>query len=413
MYHRRTDCRCCGSAELSQFLQLGPQPLANSFPKSAEAFAEELFFPLDVQFCPRCSLVQIPDVVSPEVLFREYIYVTGTSDTMAKHNPIYAASVAELAQLGAGDLVVEAASNDGSLLSCFQKQGQRVVGVEPARNIAEMARARGVETVAEFFDTASAAHVRDTYGPARAFVANNVFAHVDDPSGFLAAAASLLTDDGLAVFESPYIEGFAEELEYDTVYHEHLAYFSAKALMHLCERNDMVIVRLDFTPVHGGSFRLHAGKRKHYREHSADALACIAKEEKAGYHSLARWERFTADVHKNRDMLREQLGSLHAAGKTMAAYGAPAKGNTLLNFCKIGTDWLPYTVDKNPLKVGMYTPGMHLPVRPVETLLEQQPDYVLILPWNLAPEIVRQQAEYRDRGGQFLLPLPVPRPFAG
>ncbi len=262
MYHRRTDCRCCGSTGLQQFLQLGPQPLANSFPRSVEAFAEELFFPLDVQFCPVCSLVQIPDVISPEVLFRDYIYVTGTSDTMAKHNPAYAASVAEIAKLGAGDLVVEAASNDGSLLSCFLRQGQRVVGVEPARNIAEMARARGVETVAEFFNAESAAYVRDTYGPARVFVANNVLAHVDDPSGFLAAAASLLADDGLAVFESPYIEGFAEGLEYDTVYHEHLSYFSAKALMRLCERNGLVIVRLDFTPVHGGSFRLHAGKRR-------------------------------------------------------------------------------------------------------------------------------------------------------
>jgi len=347
--------------------------------------------------------------VSPEVLFRDYIYVTGTSDTMALHNEAYARSVASLLSLQKGDLVVEAASNDGSLLACFQRLGQRVVGVEPALNIAEMARTRGIETVAEFFDTSSAGRVRELHGAARAFVANNVFAHVDDPSGFLAAANSLLSDDGLAIFESPYISGFAEGLEYDTVYHEHLSYFGAKALMHLCERNDMVMVRLDLTPVHGGSFRLHAGKRRHYHEHSADALALVAAEEKAGFDTLARWERFASDVTRNREQLREKLGALQAAGKTLAAYGAPAKGNTLLNYCAIGTEWLPYTVDKNPLKVGLYTPGMHLPVLSVGTLLERQPDYTLILPWNFAAEIARQQAEYVARGGQFLLPLPSPR----
>ncbi|MBL8230825.1 MAG: class I SAM-dependent methyltransferase [Bryobacterales bacterium] len=412
MYHRRNTCRCCGSGDLSLFLSLGPTPLANAFLKSEADYPGELSFPLDLRFCNRCSLVQICDIISPEVLFRDYIYVTGTSDTMALHNDAYAAEVFEVQSIQPGDLVVEAASNDGSLLSCFQRRGSRTVGIEPARNIAEMARARGIETVSEFFDAGQANRIRERFGPARSFIANNVLAHVDDPAGFLSAAASLLTDDGLAIIESPYIEGFAEGLEYDTVYHEHLSYFSAKALMHLCERNGMIIMRFDLTPVHGGSFRMYAGKKSYYGQHSAQALDRAAAEDSAGYHSIAYWENYAKRVWRNRELLRALLGQLHEDGKSLAAYGAPAKGNTLLNYCQIGTDWIPYTVDRSPLKVGKLTPGMHLPVLPVETLLERQPDYVLILPWNFASEIVRQQAEYLRRGGQFLLPLPDPGPLS-
>ena len=213
----------------------------------------------------------------------------------------------------------------------------------------------------------------------------------------------------MVIIESPYIEGFAEYLEYDTVYHEHLCYLSATALKYMCEANGLVIVRFDLTPVHGGSFRMYAGKQSYYKKHSDQALARVEKERDAGYHSLERWQRFAADVESNRESLLGLLDSLRGQGKSIAGYGAPAKGNTLLNYCGIGTETLPYTVDKNPMKVGLYTPGMHIPVLPVETLLELQPDYLLILPWNFAPEIMRQESEWASRGGKFVLPIPNPR----
>ena len=409
VYRLRTDCRACGGTRLRKFVELGPQPLANAFPRSPDEFASEAKYSLDVYFCEQCSLVQILDVIDPEVLFRDYIYVTGTSDTIAAHNVKYAQAVVDRLRLGADDLVVEIASNDGSLLSCFQKHGVRTLGVEPATNIAEIARGRGIETVNRFFDRETAADVRDSYGNAKAVIGNNVFAHVDDSRGFLRGCRDLLADDGLVIIEAPYLREMIERLEYDTVYHEHLCYFSVTALRTLCESAGLSLVAVDRVPVHGGSIRMYAGRRERYPEHSPQALAMIDEERSLGLTTFARFEKFGADVQENRRAVRELLTSLVASGKRVAGYGAPAKGNTLLNYCGIGTDLLPYTVDKSALKVGRYTPGMHLPVKPTATLLEEQPDYVVILAWNFADEIMRQQSEYAARGGRFIIPIPSPR----
>jgi SAM-dependent methyltransferase len=408
--HRlRTDCRACGAGHLHKFLELGPQPLANAFPRSSDEFADEERYPLDVYFCEQCSLVQLLDVIDPEVLFRDYIYVTGTSETIAAHNVKYAQAVVDRLELGADDLVVEVASNDGSLLSCFQRHGVRTLGVEPATNIAEIARARGIETVNRFFDQETAADVRATHGAAMAVIGNNVFAHVDDSRGFLRGCRDLLADDGLVIIEAPYLREMIEKLEYDTVYHEHLCYFSVTALRTLCESAGLSLVAVDRMPVHGGSIRMYAGRRERYPEHSAQALAMIQEEETLGLTTLPRFERFAADVEENRRTVRDLVTSLVESGKRVVGYGAPAKGNTLLNYCAISTDLLPYTVDKSSLKVGRYTPGMHLPVRPTSTLLDEQPDYVMILAWNFADEIMRQQSEYASRGGRFIIPIPSPR----
>jgi SAM-dependent methyltransferase len=407
--HRvRTTCRACGSTAPRKFLALGNQPLANSFLRSAEELATEPAFPLDVYLCERCGLVQLMDVIDPEVLFRNYIYVTGTSDTIAAHNRGYAKTVVELQHLGAADLVVEVASNDGSLLACFQPYGVRTLGVEPAKNIAAIARERGVETVDEFFDSQQAAALRARYGPAKAVIGNNVLAHVDDTQDFLRGAASLLTPDGLVITEVPYLGEFMERGEYDTVYHEHLCYFSVSALMTLCEAVGLVIVRVDRVPVHGGSLRMYAGLASTHGDHGAAVRAMAAEERTAGLVSFPRYERFAAGVAENRRQVVALLERLKAEGRSVAGYGAPAKGNTLLNYCGIDTRLVPYTVDRSPHKVGMMTPGMHIPVLPVSTLLERQPDYVLILAWNFADEIMRQQAEYKRRGGQFIIPIPKP-----
>jgi len=411
IHQKRTTCRACGSNgnSLKPFLELGPTPLANSFLKTSDDFSREDAFPLDVYFCENCSLVQLLDVIDPEVLFRDYIYVTGTSETMAVHNRQYAQTVADLQQLTADDLVVEVASNDGSLLAYFKEHGVRTLGVEPARNIAEMARQKGIETVNEFFNAETAAQVRAEYGPAKAVIANNVLAHVDDTQDFLRGCKSLLAENGLVIIEAPYLKELLDRLEYDTIYHEHLCYFSITALLHLCDAVGLSIVRIDHVPVHGGSLRMYAGAKEDYPHHAAEVLAQAAEEEQLGMTGAACYDQFAQNVIDNRQAILDLLHQLKDEGKVVAAYGAPAKGNTLLNYCHIGPDLIPYTVDRNPLKVNLYTPGMHIPVRPVSTLVDEQPDYVLILAWNFAPEIIRQQQAYRDRGGKFIIPIPEPK----
>ncbi len=405
----RTTCRACGEARLTRFLELGPQPLANAnLARIAEA-ADELTFPLDVYFCESCSLVQLADVIDPEVLFRHYLYVTGTSETIAAHNLAYAATVTELLHLGADDLVVEVASNDGSLLACFKDLGVRTLGVEPATNIAQMAREKGIDTVGDFFTGSTGARLRAERGAARAVIGNNVLAHVDDTADFLRGARALIDGDGLVITEVPYAREMLTRLEYDTVYHEHLCYFSITALLRLCETAGLCVVRVDEVSVHGGSLRMYAGRIEHYGAHHPDVLRMADAEREIGLTSLDRWQQFAIDVKNQRRGLLDLLANLRVEGKSVAAYGAPAKGNTLLNYCGIGTDQIAYTVDRNPLKIGTLTPGMHLPVLPVETLLERQPDYVLILAWNFADEIMRQQAEYHRKGGRFIVPIPTPR----
>jgi SAM-dependent methyltransferase len=383
-------------------------PLANAFVRSPDEFAAEPSFPLDLYFCHGCSFVQLLDVIDHEVLFRHYLYASGTSDTIAAHNRELAATVVGQLGLGGGDLVVEVASNDGSLLKCFQAQGVRVLGIEPAGNIAARARAAGLDTVERFFSSTVAADVGASHGRAAAVVANNVLAHVDDPRDFLAGARSLLRPGGVVIVEVPYLRELLDRLEYDTVYHEHLGYFSVGAIVALADAAGVSVVRVDRVTVHGGSIRVSFQSRDEVPAHAPAVLELVRMEEENGLGRLSRYERFARDVERNRESVLALLRQLVAAGRSVAGYGAPAKGNTLLNYCGIDGRLLPYTVDKSPLKVGMYTPGTHIPVLPVSTLLERQPDYVLVLAWNFADEIIRQQHEYRERGGQFILPIPDP-----
>ncbi len=405
VHHVRTTCRACGTDTLRRFLALGPQPLANAFPRDQADITAEQFFPLDVYFCETCSLVQLADVIDPAVLFSDYIYVTGTSATIADHNVRYAQAVADRLSLRSGDFVVEVASNDGSLLTCFQQRGAEVLGVEPARNIAAIAVERGIPTDNRFFNHAVAKELRATHGPARAVIGNNVLAHVDDTRDFLRGFAELLADDGLGIVEVPYAREMLERLAYDTIYHEHLCYCTVTSLARLAEAAGLSIAHVDRVPVHGGSLRVFLQRGG---SHGEQPLAMMGEEDALGLADFATWHGWASLVARNRHALRLLLEDLRAKGKSVAGYGAPAKGNTLLNYCGIDPTLVPYTVDKNPLKVGRLTPGMHIPVKSVDTVLRERPDYVLILAWNFADEIMEQQAAYRAQGGRFIVPVPTP-----
>ena len=405
---KRVTCRGCEGKELEKFLELGPTPLANSFLKSESEFQGEKSFPLDVYVCHTCSLVQLLDVVAPEVLFREYIYVTGTSETVASHNEEYADTLMSLAEISKDELVLEVASNDGSLLKCFKKRGARVVGIEPAENIAAIAEASGVETMNDFFDLGTALKAKEVYGRAKAVIGNNVLAHVDETVDFLKGCKEIVEESGLVVVEVPYLGDLLEKLEYDTIYHEHLCYFSIQALLRIYERAGLSVLKIDRRPIHGGSLRVYAGPHEVHGHHSPEVAEYAAKEEKEGFTSAEKYMEFAAKVRQNREELLELLRDKIDAGSKIAAYGAPAKGNTLLNYCGIGRELVGFTVDKNKMKVGAFTPGMHIPVLPTTALMEQQPDYVLILAWNFADEIMRQQSGYRESGGKFIIPIPKP-----
>ena len=405
---RRTTCRSCGGSKLELFLDLGTIPLANSLLTEEQLRQPEPAFPLEVYFCHDCALVQLLHVVNPEVLFSHYLYVSGTSTTLAQHNEKLCDAVTSELHLGAQDLVVEIASNDGSLLKWFRKKNIRTLGVEPAQNIAKMAREAGIETINEFFGAGVAERIGGKYGQASAIIGNNVLAHVDANVAFLTAARKLLKPGGRVIIEVPYLGEMVDRVEYDTIYHEHLCYFSVTALMRLFAEAGLALDRVDHVPIHGGSLRLW-GKHGDAGGHSASVQEQAAREKAVGLAGIARFQEFSKLVQRQREQLLAVLKQLKREGKSVVGYGAPAKGNTLLCYCGVGTDLIPYTVDMSPLKVGLHCPGSHLPVSPTKRIFDEQPDYVLILAWNFAPEIMKFLQPFKDKGGKFILPIPEPK----
>ena len=408
-YNRKT-CRACGGFELESFLNLGEQPLANGFLSAPSEFAEEKRYPLVVYRCKNCSLVQLLDVISPDELFRNYLYLTGTSETIAQHNKEYATAVVSEMKLNSESLVVEVASNDGSLLTCFAKKGVKTLGIEPARNIAKTARSRGIETIDEFFNYDLAREVRAKKGPARVVIANNVLAHVDEPIDFLKGCGELIEEDGHVIAEVPYLGDLLNALEYDTIYHEHLCYFSVIALMELCERAGLTIVQIKRMPVHGGSLRVIAKLRGGDSSVQAQEVIELAAEERSkNYHNSGPYREFATAVADHRIRLLGLVNKLLDRGKTIAGYGASAKGNTLLNYAGLNREHLKYLADRNSLKIDRYSPGAHVLVKPVSELDKDPPDFLLILAWNFADEIMEQQVGFAKRGGRFILPIPEPK----
>ncbi len=402
-----TTCRSCGRLGLVPVLDLGSQPLANRLRREDELVTEEPRYPLDLAVCPGCALVQITESVDPEVLFGEYPYFSSVIPSLVAHAKEIATRLVAERGLGPESLAMEIASNDGYLLQHYRDAGVRVLGVDPARNIAAVAEERGIPTRCAFFGRDVAAElVAEGYRP-DVVHANNVMAHVPDLNGFVAGVATLLGDRGRLVTESPYLADLLDHVEFDTIYHEHLCYYSLTALDRLFTRHGLVVEDVERLPIHGGSLRLTVASQDVAARGPA-VLALLEEERAWGVDDTATYEAFGERVRALGRDLSTLIDGLSSDGARVAAYGASAKGSTLLNTFGIGRDRLEFIADASPHKQGLFAPGTALPIVGPEALLERRPDYVLLLAWNFADEILAQQQAYRDAGGRFIVPVPAP-----
>jgi hypothetical protein len=406
MSSTKSSCRSCGAAPLSPVLSLGSTPLANALLREEDLERPELRYPLELVFCPTCALVQITETVPPEQLFRQYLYFSSFSETMLAHARQLTAKLVTDLQLASSSMAMEIASNDGYLLQYYKQAGVPVLGIEPAENVARVAVERGIPTVAEFFGVELARKLVSDGQRADVLHANNVLAHVADLVGFVDGIREILAPDGVAVIEFPYLRDMIDGCEFDTIYHEHLCYFSLAAIRHLFERRGLRILDVERLALHGGSLLLQVVRAESGRVSTPAVATMLDEERKIGMDTVAFYEGFARRVLEIKQRLLSLLQQLKADGGRIAAYGAAAKGSTLLNTFGVGRETLDFVVDRNVHKQGLYMPGVRLPIVAPERLTEQMPSHTLLLTWNFAEEILRQQAEYRRRGGKFIVPIP-------
>jgi len=399
-------CRGCGASLRQTFVDLGAQPLANSYLEPAALNRMEPFFPLHVRVCGTCFLVQLPEVESPESIFGDYAYFSSFSDLWLRHAEEYVGRMVERLALDADSHVIEIASNDGYLLQYLVARGVPVLGIEPAANVARVAEERGVPTLVAFFGVETARRLVDEGRGADLIAGNNVLAHVPDLQDFVGGLAIALNPGGTITLEFPHLMRLISERQFDTIYHEHFSYLSLLALEPILSRHGLAVVDVDRLTTHGGSLRLYL---RHAGEDVAptEAVAELRDDEaSAGLGELETYVGYAEEVAEVKRDLLDFLIQARRDGRRVVGYGAPAKGNTLLNYCGVRGDLVEYTVDRSPHKQGLFLPGVHLPIHAPERILEDRPDYVLILPWNLADEIVEQLAAVREWGGRFAVPVP-------
>jgi len=405
-------CRHCGAPLTRTFVDLGMSPLCESYLDADQLDEMEPFYPLRVYVCDQCLLVQLQEYVSPETIFREYAYFSSYSDSWVDHARVYTDRIIERLQLNRDSCVVEVASNDGYLLQWFVARDIPVLGIEPAANVAQVAIRKGVPTLVKFFGRATARDLAAAGRHADLLIGNNVLAQVPDLNDFVAGLQVLLAPRGVVTVEFPHLMRLVAGNQFDTIYHEHFSYFSFLAAERVFAAHRLVVFDVEELETHGGSLRLYA---RHVEDSSKPVAPRVrelaAAEEAAGLRRPDYYAAFEERVKDTKRRLLEFLIQARRQGRTIVGYGAPGKGNTLLNYCGIRTDFLPYTVDKSPYKQGKFLPGTHIPVHAPEKIRETRPDYVLILPWNLKDEIIRQLACIREWGGQFVVPIPEPRVY--
>jgi len=404
-----TNCRMCKSNKITKFLDLGKTALADNFLTKNQLEEKEEEYPLNVYCCDECGLWQLGYVVSPELMFNQnYPYDSSTTQTGKDHYTKMGISISERFHLKPKSLAIDVGSNVGVLLSGFKSKGLEVLGIEPSSNVADIAKKNGINTMVEFFSSKLAEEIQKKYGKASVITGTNVFAHINDLDDFIVAADHLLTEDGIIIIEAPYLLNLIENLEYDTIYHEHLSYLSLKPMVKFFKKFGMEVFDVEMQKIHGGTLRYFIG-RTGKRSISKNVEDYLSLENKKRIHSIDRLEEFSTSVQEHHKKLKSLLTSLKKDGKKIVGVSAPAKGNTLLNYCKIGPELLDYVTERNPLKIGKFTPGMHIPVLSDEILLEEKPDYALLLAWNFADEIIKNNQKFRNIGGKFIIPIPTPK----
>jgi 2-polyprenyl-3-methyl-5-hydroxy-6-metoxy-1,4-benzoquinol methylase len=399
-------CRFCQTGLEHTFVDLGLSPLANSYVKREALSRPQQFYPLHTRVCANCFLVQLEQFEAPEHIFSDYAYFSSFSDSWLRHAEAYVEQMLREKLVSSASRVVEIASNDGYLLQYFQRRGVSVLGVEPAANVAAEARRKGIPTEGSFFGAESARRLREVHGPADLLVANNVLAHVPGINDFVRGIAMWLAPEGLATLEFPSLRRLIEENQFDTIYHEHFSYLSLMTVRRIFAAHGLIVHDVEELPTHGGSLRIYARPARAQPQETARLRATLQAEEAFGMNRIETYRAFTERVQRTKRRLLAFLIEAREAGKTIAGYGAPAKGNTLLNYCGIRTDFLEFTVDRSPHKQNTWLPGSLIPVRGPEAIREHRPDYLLILPWNLREEIMGQMAFIREWGGRFVTPIP-------
>lgn len=401
-YHKRTTCRICDSKNLKQFLDLGRTPLANSLVKKCNLNKKENTFPLSVYFCQDCSLVQVLDVVNPEILFSDYYFMTSASSPSVDHFKKYSARILKDFIKSSKDLVVDIGGNDGTLLNEL-KNDCKVLNIEPAHNIAKVARKKGIETINRFFTKNLAKEIIKKYRNATVVTANNITAHTDTIRELFEGVRDLLADNGVFIFETHWVRNLIGEGGFDQVYHEHLSYYSLHALKHLVESVGMVIIDVETVPIQGESLRVYVSKKQ---EPKTSVRKFLKREKLLGLNSFEVFSKFSKKVLDNKNRTLKLINKLKSENKKIVGYGAPAKGSTLLNFYGIGRESIDYVIDTTSIKQGLFMPGVHLPIYPPEKLYESKPDYILLLAWNYAGAILKKEKNLRDDGVKFIIPVP-------